>query len=168
MLYRTIRNLVVVALIVSVLPLMRHYRLHYNRSTSAPTGLYRETNAPLTRGQYVLAGWPPQLNQVARERHFDLRTLPPLLKHIAALPGDHVTVSAEGVTINGRLWPNSKPLPSDHTGHPLTHWPFGEYIVAPGQVWLLSDSTHGFDSRYFGDVPLSLMVTNVTPVLTWR
>jgi conjugative transfer signal peptidase TraF len=171
---RAVVSFTVLPLILSTPLLMRHYRLHFNWTESEPRGLYRETNAPLTRGQYVLISpWPPEVVRLVVVQHHgqlpsvvDPRNLPPLLKHIAALPGDHVTVSAEGVTINGRLWPRSKPQALDHAGRPLTHWPFGEYTVAPGRLWLLSDNARGLDSRYFGPVALSLINATVSPVLT--
>jgi conjugative transfer signal peptidase TraF len=171
---RALASLTVLAIVLSTPLLMRHYRLHFNWTESAPRGLYRESNASLTRGQYVLVSpWPRSLVRLVVVQHHgqlpsvvDPRNLPPLLKHIAALPGDHVSVSGEGVTINGRLWPRSESLAFDHAGRPLTHWPFGEYTVAPGDVWLLSDSAQGLDSRYFGPVSLSLINATAEPVLT--
>jgi conjugative transfer signal peptidase TraF len=168
---RLVVCLVVVALIVSGIPLlMNHYRLRFNWTDSAPIGLYRENAAPLNRGQYVLVTLPTAVGKFALARHYErltpAHTLMPVLKRIAAMPGDSVSVSDQGVTINGQLWPRSEPLAFDQAGRPLTHQPFGEYKVAPGKVWLLSNNLRGFDSRYFGPVSLSLITTTIEPVIT--
>lgn len=42
-------------------------------------------------------------------------------------------------------------------------------VVPPGTVWLGSDHARGFDSRYFGPVPLrALSCGHVRPVWTWE
>jgi conjugative transfer signal peptidase TraF len=164
--YRIIRNLAVVAVVVLVTPrLMKLSRLHFNWTSSEPIGLYGETSAPLERGCYVLATLPKRAAELALTRHYAATPMP-VLKQVATLPGDHVTVGPRGVTINGRLWPNSKPLAVDHVGRPLAHYRFGSYTVAPAQVWLLSDSPRGFDSRYLGPIGLSHINSTVEPVLT--
>jgi conjugative transfer signal peptidase TraF len=164
--YRIVRNIAVVAVVVLVTPrLMKLSRLHFNETPSAPIGLYRESTAPMQRGQYVIASLPHEVVQLALARGY-ARPTKPVLKHIAARSGDRVVIGPQGISINGSLWPNSKPLAFDHAGRPLTHWPFGNYIVNPGEVWLLSDSPRGFDSRYFGSVPLSQINSTVYSVLT--
>ena len=60
------------------------------------------------------------------------------------------------MAVNGRLLPNTAPLVTDTAGRPLSHWPFGRYVVAPGTVWVASSySSRSFDSRYFGPVEAS-------------
>jgi conjugative transfer signal peptidase TraF len=163
--YRIIRNVAVVALVVGGTPfLMEHYRLHFNWTPSAPIGFYRETPTTLDRDRYVIADLPPNVAQLALARGYAQPTRP-VLKHLAALPGDRVVVGPQGISINGSLWPNSKPLPFDHAGRPLTHWPFGVYPVGRTQMWLISDSPRGFDSRYFGPVPISQIKATAYPVL---
>jgi conjugative transfer signal peptidase TraF len=77
----------------------------------------------------------------------------PLLKPVVATFGDRVDVSTAGVTVNGVVLPNSAALASDAQGRPLQHVPFGQYLVGPGQVWVISTfSPRSFDSRYFGPV----------------
>jgi conjugative transfer signal peptidase TraF len=164
--YRILRNLAVVAVVVLATPrLMKLSRLHFNWTPSAPIGFYRETPTTLDRDRYVIADLPPNVAPLALARGY-ARPTKPVLKHLAALPGDRVVVGPQGISINGSLWPNSKPLALDHVGRPLAHYPFGDYTVAPAQVWLLSDSPRGFDSRYFGPVSLSHIKTTAEPVLT--
>ena len=93
----------------------------------------------------------------------------PLAKPIAARVGDTVELSATGMAVNGRLLPNTAPLVSDTAGRPLSHWPFGRYVVAPGTVWVASSySRRSFDSRYFGPVEASQVREHVRPLLTAR
>ena len=75
----------------------------------------------------------------------------PLLKPIIAKPGDVVDVSSLGLSVNGTLLPNTRPLTTDTKGRPLEAWPSGRYVVVPGTVWVASpDHRRSFDSRYFG------------------
>ena len=90
----------------------------------------------------------------------------PVLKQVAAMPGDSVMLSADGVRVNGTLRPDSRPLATDSKGRILNHWPFGLYLVTSGQVWLVSSSSRSFDSRYFGPIPVSQIKSTVHPVLT--
>jgi conjugative transfer signal peptidase TraF len=91
----------------------------------------------------------------------------PMAKPIAARPNDIVELSALGITVNGRLLPNTAPLVTDTAGRRLHHWPFGRYVVAPGTVWVASSySPRSFDSRYFGPVEASQVREQVRPLLT--
>jgi conjugative transfer signal peptidase TraF len=93
----------------------------------------------------------------------------PLAKPIAARSGDIVGLSATGMAVNGRLLANTAPLVKDSAGRPLSHWPFGRYVVAPGTVWVASSySPQNFDSRYFGPVEASQVREHVRPLLTAR
>jgi conjugative transfer signal peptidase TraF len=77
--------------------------------------------------------------------------LVPVGKRICAVPGDTVTVTPNGLLVNGTPVPNSRPLPFDHKGRPLPHLAAGQYGVGPGELWVLSPySRLSFDSRYFG------------------
>jgi len=169
--YRALRNLALVALVAGGIPLlMRSYRLYFNWTASAPMGFYRIDEAPLSRGRYALVTLPASAARLARIRHYGLRsdthTLMPVLKQIAATPGDSVMLSADGVRVSGTLRPDSRPLATDSRGHILKHWPFGLYLVPSGQVWLVSSSSRSFDSRYFGPIPVSQIKSTVHPVLT--
>ena len=80
----------------------------------------------------------------------------PLLKPIAAIEGDRVTRTEEGISINGRLIANSKSLNRDGSGRPLPSPGANDVIVAKGEVWVISSyNPLSFDSRYFGPVPIS-------------
>jgi conjugative transfer signal peptidase TraF len=93
----------------------------------------------------------------------------PLLKAIAAVPGDQVEVTTNGVRVNGKLIPNSAAHFKDHRGRPLKPWPSGEYTVPAGQLWVLSDfNSWSFDSRYFGPIPSSIVQHRLRPLWTFH
>src|SRR5262249_48781103 len=49
----------------------------------------------------------------------------PLIKPIIARPGDTVVVSDDGISVNGRQLPNTRPRDSDSGGRRLAAWPPG-------------------------------------------
>jgi len=93
----------------------------------------------------------------------------PLMKPIAAVAGDRVEVTTNGIRVNGTLIPNSAAHFKDHRGRLLNPWPNGEYIVPPGSLWVVSDfNSWSFDSRYFGPIPSSLVQHRLRPLWTFH
>jgi len=85
---------------------------------------------------------------------------------VLAVAGDTVRLDHNGVTINGRQAPNTRPLARDAAGRRLTPAPYGTYVLRDGQAWLWSPySYRSFDSRYFGPVPRRGLVSVLRPVL---
>jgi conjugative transfer signal peptidase TraF len=92
----------------------------------------------------------------------------PLLKPIAAVSGDRVEVTIDGIQVNGTLIPNSAAHFKDHCGRPLKPWPDGQYIVPAGSLWVISRfNPWSFDSRYFGPIPCSLVTHRLRPLWTF-
>jgi conjugative transfer signal peptidase TraF len=130
-----------------------------NTSPSMPLGLWYEHAS--ARHVYVagdivevcppMALWqryylrPGQCPSSARE---------PILKIIAASPGDVVDVSPNGMVVNGVKLANTSPLSRDGVGRPLAPYPPGTYTVLPGTVWLVAPRWDSYDSRYFGPVSI--------------
>jgi conjugative transfer signal peptidase TraF len=134
--------------------------LRYNDSPSMPTGLYVRASSESRSSLAVFC--PAELfARLSVERGYRSRgNCPdgdePLAKAIAARPGDIVELSATGMA-------------TDTAGRPLSHWPFGRYVVAPGTVWVASSyNLRSFDSRYFGPVEASQVREFVRPLLTAR
>ncbi len=131
-------------------------RLIYNVTPSAPIGLYAVRPARrLGPGRPVLAALPPDAARLADARGY-LPAGAPVLKRIAAGPGDTVCRTGAQVTIGGR--PAAKALARDRLGQPLPAWR-GCRTLAADQVFLLSgDHPAAFDGRYFGPTPAGLIV----------
>jgi conjugative transfer signal peptidase TraF len=145
-----------------------------NTSKSIPVGLYWTTDAPMAKGAYVLF-CPPQDEtfRQARERGYIGAGFCPgdhgyLMKRVAATEHDTVTVTDEGVRVNGELLPWSAPRASDMAGRPLPRYRANDYVLSADEVLLMSDvSATSFDSRYFGPVGRSQLRTAIAPVITW-
>lgn len=81
--------------------------------------------------------------------------LPYLLKRVVATRGDRVEVAKSGIKINGILYPNSQQF-NEGRGvklHPLN---LGySHILTENEYFMLGNSPHSVDSRYFGIVKAS-------------
>ncbi len=139
-------------------------RLRINTTHSSPPGLYAISSRSLNHDTWVVACLDEETTRYGRERGY----LPPgdcpgggraVLKRVAALPGDAVTVT-QGELRTGRL--ALERLVRDRLGRPVRRIPAGTYTVAPGTVWLYSDySLRSWDSRYWGPVAIESLETAV-------
>ena len=150
------------------------YRL--NSTVSMPAGLYQthpRSSEPLHRGALVLLCPPDtQSFQLAVARHYIGAGDCPgqtqaLLKPVAAIAGDTVRVTGQGLQVNGHWLPHSQVLSQDSAGRPIPGIAMGTYPVPAGQIWLISShSPNSYDSRYFGPVPEHAVQAIALPVLT--
>jgi len=132
-----------------------------NVSASMPYWIWREASSlPVERGRVV--SFCPTLNQTQQEANSAswlskadcLDGLMPVLKFIAAVAGDKVLVSAEGISVNGELLQNSSRDNSALLRNGLVLE--GSYSVETGQLWLVSSyNSSSLDSRYYGPITSS-------------
>lgn len=87
----------------------------------------------------------------------------PLIKMLAALPGQHVEIT-DHVAIDGRPLAASLVRKTDGEGRTVTPYPGG--IVPSGHLYLHSSFASSYDSRYFGPVPDSGLLGLARPVFT--
>ena len=147
------------------------FGLRLNVTGSLPPGVYQVVEGDVQRGDLVLAC--PDLTETlfeARARGYLPYGLScpgwfgSLIKYAAALPGDMVEATRDGISVNGRPMPNTNRLDMDSEGRPLPPLP-ASGAVPDGRVWLLSTyAGRSFDSRYWGPVPLSTLRGRVRPV----
>jgi len=145
-------------------------------SPSAPAGLYIPTAAPLVAGAWVQLCLPDPIVSFGRARGYHPAGWPParcpdgsaaVLKRIAALPGDLVEVREEGLSVNGRLLPGTRPQPIDSERRPLPRLAGLRQRVPDGQCWVYSDTVpNSWDSRYYGPLPIASIVTPMRPLVT--
>ncbi len=131
--------------------------LRVNVTASLPRGLYQISAGSPGKGEYATFCLSGEFAELARERGYVLAGscpsgLRPLLKHVAALPGDVVNVAALLLRAKDS---QGRPLPSVLQNGP----------VPAGMALLLADHPGSFDGRYFGLVPLD-MLQRVRPILT--
>lgn len=147
--------------------------IRLNFTPSMPLGIYRFMEASrheIHRGMLVAVCAPLDASKLGRHRGYLFGgacagNSEPLLKTIAAVGGDVVAVSRSGVSVNGCLLADSKPLAFDRAGRPIADWAPGRYQVSHGSIWLYADNERSWDSRYWGAVPTSSVLANVVPVL---
>lgn len=123
-------------------------RLVWNDSESAPLGLYSVSpGEPIKAGMTVIARLPRPWRGFADMRRYLPRTVP-LVKHVAAGPGQTVCAEANQISIDGQF--AAERLAADPHGRPMPWWQ-GCRRLGEGQFFLLmTDSPQSFDGRYFG------------------
>lgn len=144
----------------------------FNHSYSMPYGWYKELEPKSSYEVGNMVAICPPLAEWQR-RYLDPGSCPsglePMLKTIAAVPGDVVTVESDGISVNGTALKNTAPLAVDGARRPLVPYPAGTYTVQPGQVWVLVSLRTSFDSRYLGPIATSDIQGSARPTrLTWR
>jgi conjugative transfer signal peptidase TraF len=87
--------------------------LRYNGTSSYPVGFYLSSGKRAQRGDLVFVSLPSSLVlDMARERGYlnvAYCSVNHLLKRLAGVPGDRVTIDAAGVEVNGIHLANSSP-----------------------------------------------------------
>lgn len=118
----------------------------WNRTASAPTGLYWLDKRDFSYGDLVVvsseapaARWAESQGYVGRDW--------PLLKVIAGLPGDEICRHNERILINQAERAVAIARSSD--GRALPRWS-GCILLQKGQVFLLNSHANSLDGRYFG------------------
>jgi conjugative transfer signal peptidase TraF len=137
--------------------------LWYNPSESAPRGWYLQQRAVkhYELHQWVLVRLPSTLAQWTADRGYLPAGLP-LLKQVAATPGDTVCEQGGAVRINGQRL--GVALDVDGRRRVLQAW-VGCRPLRPDEYFLWGpNSPASFDSRYFGPVRVTDITGSVVPV----
>ena len=148
--------------------------LRLNTTRSIPLGLYKMSHDPIEKGAYVLFCPPERLEfDLAKERGYIGAGFCPggygyMMKKVLATHDDVVSVTEEGVRINGTLIPASQPSEVDSMGRPLPRFRVMNHVLTSSELWLMSDTnSRSFDARYFGPVHRAHIQSLIYPVLTW-
>jgi len=121
-----------------------------NASPSEPPGLYTRTFETPAVGRIIAFGLPAAGHAYIDAAMPYLRRRP-LLKAVAAGPGDLVCEGATSLTINGRE--RAPVVARDHADRLLPHWQ-GCRPLRCDELFVFSARVpNSFDSRYFGPVP---------------
>lgn len=148
-----------VALLGSLLWLFNVQNYRMITTPSVPPGIWKvePNHGPIRRGQFV---WlcPPDTPffRMAKQRGYIPEGDCPggfmhLMKPVAAVADDIVSVTSQGIAVNGKWLPNSQSQAFDRNSLPLPKLKLGKYRVKQGEVWLISSyNKNSLDSRYFG------------------
>jgi conjugative transfer signal peptidase TraF len=151
------------AVLASVIP---SPSLLWNRSESEPRGLYVRSAAAPGRGQIIAFAAPPSALSYAGGRMAYLRRIP-ILKQVAAMPGDTICTLGGKLTING-AW-RAPILSQDQEGRLLPRWQACRRLET-GEIFVFSNripnSLDSLDSRYYGPVRREAIVGVFRPLLT--
>ena len=136
--------------------------LLWNASASVPVGFYAVHPADrLTAGELLVVRPQAPLAQFMAVRRY-LALGVPLIKHVAALPGQIVCRSGFTITVNGIA--EAQAFDRDARGRKLPVWQACRKIQS-GEVFLMNAGVpDSFDSRYFGPVPDSTIIGSATPM----
>jgi conjugative transfer signal peptidase TraF len=139
-------------------------RLIWNASASVPIGLYAVHPAgALQFGELLVVTAPEPLAMFLDERRYLPKGIP-LLKHVAALPGQTVCRTGDTISIDGSIV--GAALDRDHLGRSLPVWR-GCRVIAAGEVFLMNrQSVASLDGRYFGPLPTTTIVGRAEPIWT--
>ena len=169
-----VRIVVYAAIIVFIGYMIVSLHIRFNVTSSMAVGVYRLVPSPkngVRRGMLVAACAPPDAAELGRRRAYLGSGLCAsgtelLLKVVVAAAGDEIALSGAGVSVNGCLLPNSRPLSHDAAGRRLWSWPHKQFLLTQRQLWLYADNVRSWDSRYWGPVPVADILAKVVPVLT--
>lgn len=132
----------------------------WNASASALIGLYRIDSGAPAIGDLVLVKPGETLGQFITERGY-LPPEIPLLKRVAALPGDEICRENEAVFINNKHVADA--LMTDSSGRKMPQWS-GCFTLKSGEVFLLNVPEKSLDGRYFGATNAAQIIGIATPI----
>ena len=137
---------------VTLVPAWSGHRLLVQPSASLPRGVYWQRPVQrLAVGLLVSADLAPEARTFAAARGY-LRAGLPVLKPVAALPGETVCWRDDVLTIDGRV---AGPIvPMDRLGRPLPR-PYGCVVLRDAVLLLSTYSAFSWDGRYFGLTPIA-------------
>lgn len=139
-------------------------KLLWNASASTPLGLY-DLTAPngLKAGDLVAVRPPKPLADFMVGRGYIGRGVP-LLKPVAALPGQQVCRVGRTVTVDGVKLGEAQER--DRRGRMLPVWQ-GCRRIALDQIFLMNPAIRdSLDGRYFGPLPRAAVIGRATPLYT--
>jgi conjugative transfer signal peptidase TraF len=139
-------------------------KLIWNESASAPIGLYTvRTAADLGVTDLVAVDAPEPLTSFLKEREYLPRGVP-LMKRIAALPGQTVCRIGRNVSVDTIAM--GEALARDRRGRELPVWQ-GCRTLRSSEIFLMNwDVQDSLDGRYFGPIPKNSIVGRALPLWT--
>ena len=145
------------SLFVSVKP-----RLVWNRTDSAPKGLYGVKAAPVSEGDWVVLS-PESEPVLWIAKHGFVGRGWPVIKQVEAVEGDEICRDKLIIRVNGAVVAAAKNQTS--AGVNLPSWQ-GCRTLEDNEVFLLGNHENSLDGRYFG--PVHRRDIDGVAVLVWK
>jgi conjugative transfer signal peptidase TraF len=139
-------------------------KLIWNATASTPAGLYavRPIGDPQV-GDLVLVMPPEPVASFLSDGGYLPKGVP-LLKHVAAVPGQRICRLGRAITIDGVVIAAARER--DSRGRDLPVWS-GCRIIANTEIFLMNaDVPDSLDGRYFGPLPAASIIGRATPLWT--
>ena len=151
--------------LVTLIPAWFGHRMLVQPSASLPRGIYWQRPVQqLAVGLLVSADLTPETRAFAAARGY-LGAGLPVLKPVAALPGETVCWEDDVLTIDGHV---AGPIaPTDRLGRPLPR-PYGCVVLRDAVLLLSTYSSFSWDGRYFGLTPLQAIGGEATLLWSWE
>jgi len=139
-------------------------KLVWNASASTPIGLYAiHPTGHLGVADLVVVRAPEPLAEFLAEGGYLPRKVP-LMKRVAALPGQRICRSGRAISVDGVI--TAEALDRDRLGRLLPTWQ-GCRMVGEGEVFLLNRQVRdSLDGRYFGPLSVNSIVGRAIPLWT--
>ena len=152
-------NLIAIAVWIDPPP-----RLIWNASPSVPIGFYTVRPAGALRvGELAVVAPPERVARFMAERGY-LPIDVPLIKPVAALPGQRVCRIGRTITIDGVALAEAQDR--DRFGRALPDWQ-GCQVLADDTLFFMNPARgDSLDGRYFGPLPASTVIGRATPLRT--
>lgn len=137
---------------------------HYiwNRTASAPIGLYRVSNNDLKRQDWAVVSADSASSNWIAERGF-LHDDWPIIKRIVGISGDEICRHNLKISMNGEHIATA--TETDSFGQQMPTWS-GCFTLKSGEYFLLNEHERSLDGRYFGATARSDIDGGAT--LFWR
>ncbi|WP_159952354.1 conjugative transfer signal peptidase TraF [Rhizobium sp. 18065] len=144
-----------------------------NLTPSEPLGIWRivKPDRPILVGDLIFI-CPPATDEMREARargyiRFGLCAgrVAPLIKTVVAASGQVIEIQ-DDVRVDGRPLPHSRVARADGQGREMKHYHGG--CVPPGTVFLHSEFPGSFDSRYFGPLPMNVILGLAQEVWTYE
>lgn len=147
------------------------FGIYLNTSHSAPIGFYRSISNPMERGSFVAVCLSDEAARFGLERGYIHQGscengAEPVLKRVIAMSGDAVRLKDTALFVNDKFITSASVQHFDSHGRPLEFRNEFEMKLSPQELFLFSDhDPRSWDSRYFGPVTRSQIISVVTPLL---
>lgn len=150
------------SLLITPLALGEQNLFIWNRTDSAPRGLYLKQSVPPQRGDWTLlssssetARWIASHGYIAHDW--------PIVKRVAGVSGDEICRDRTWILVNGDI--AAKAQIHDGLSQELPIWR-GCFVLKTDEVFLLNDHPMSLDGRYFGAEKRSDLLGSAK--LIWR